>query len=40
MASQALTPMQKELLKMFSFDHIDEFVMEIKSIRRLSSKEN
>lgn len=32
MASQPLTPMQKELLKMFSFDHSDEYAMEIKKI--------
>ena len=32
MASQTLTPMQKELLKMFSFDHSDEFVIELKKV--------
>lgn len=32
MESGALTPMQKELLKMFNFNHSDEFVMELKKV--------
>ena len=32
MASENLTPMQKELLKMFNFDHSDEFVAELKQV--------
>ena len=32
MASQTLTPMQKELLKMFDFNHSDEFVLELKKV--------
>lgn len=29
---QAITPMQQELLKMFSFDHSDEYAKEIKEV--------
>ena len=32
MATQSLTPMQKELLKMFNFNHSDEFVIELKKV--------
>lgn len=32
MESTNLTPMQKELLKMFSFDHSDEYAREIKKV--------
>lgn len=30
METSTLTPMQRELLTMFSFDHSDEYVVEIK----------
>ncbi len=32
MEARALTPMQQELLRMFSFEHSDNFVKEIKSV--------
>lgn len=32
MNAHAITPMQQELLKMFSFDHSDEYAKEIKEV--------
>lgn len=32
MNAHSITPMQSELLKMFSFDHTDEFAKEIKEV--------
>ena len=32
MASQSLTPLQVNFLKLFSVDHSDEFVLEIKKV--------
>lgn len=32
MNAQSLTPVQKDLLKMFSYDHSDKFAFEIKEV--------
>ena len=32
MNTHTITPMQQELLKMFSFDHSDEYAKEIKAV--------
>lgn len=40
MKTHSLTPMQQELLKLFSFDHSEAFALELKNVltRHLQSK--